>query len=289
LASRKWQNRLVLGILVVGLFPIMVSIFYWFAGQPANNMLHGYPRLIGGYTNLHTHGLVMAFLTALGVGWSFNPNGQRWLGVLGAVLAALVLYFTYIRVGLIFVGVVTLGMIGFRTRRAVFAGVMIAGTIAFFLNPVFRDRFSDIWAILTFSPPDWGWDSIGSFRGELWRESFSAFRAQGPPTVMFGAGMEGYRTFYHHDPHNVYLLIWYHLGIYGLLIYLWIQFSVLQAAWRKLRSHVAWDRWVGQLVLLIMVAYVLCNALSDTFVARTTFSWLVWALAGLVFVREGKP
>ena len=74
-----------------GAIPVLSSLYFLASGQmnDPDMVLHGIPRLLGGYKNLRHHGLIMLIIALLGVfQWSISENRRMrllWMGIQGSI------------------------------------------------------------------------------------------------------------------------------------------------------------------------------------------------------------
>lgn len=281
--SGRWMLRLTA---CMGLIPVGLSLAALAGGQPEQHVLHGYPRLLGPYAGHHPHAVAMGALCVVG-GWLVLVDRPRWtrgLGLILAVGAAICLWFTYVRTVALFVGLVALvGLLA--ARRFAWAGLLAAAAlVAAVAHPTLRDRFADVFAVLTLTEPAGGWGAVGSHRFAIWSDSWQRFVDEGPIAWALGLGLGGHRTLHKAlDPHNEYLTLWYQLGVLGPLAYLWMLGLAARDAWRRRGSA------EGALVVGLIAAVIPTAALSNDFLPRAFLASLVWGCAGVVWAGAKLP
>jgi hypothetical protein len=159
-----------------------------------------------------------------------------------------------------------------RRWRTLAAVAVIGGGILFGV-PAVRERLSDIIAVLTLSAPDAGWSALGSWRPAIWRDALTAFMDRGPAVWLAGLGLGGHLELWAKplDPHCEPLALWFQLGVLGPFAWgLWHATAGLRIA----RGDSAW-----RTITLALLAGALATCLvSNTFVARPTLGWILWAL-----------
>ena len=284
----RWVPR---GLLLSALVPLGWSLYSWASGAPGQE-LHGIERLVGGYKNLHNHALVMAFFAALGAFWASTGERsklERAGAAIVGLLALFCLHKTYVRTGLVFVGVVG-GTYLVLERRFRALAVLGAGVLmAFMASASLRMRFFDLVAPFVSEVDDW--ERLGSSRPRVWRLSVEGFTGLGTVAMILGAGFYGYETFWKGlDPHNEFLSLWFQVGVLGVVAWTWAM--VGSAATLKLRAAGAGEAWRRELahfaVASIVGALVTC-AISNAFFTRITIAWCLWAVVGAALSAVRPP
>ena len=92
------------------------------------------------------------------------------------------------------------------------------------------------------------------------------------------------------DPHNDLLLLLYQIGPLGVLIYLGFQWKVFEAALkvRKLATNDPFAMHLANFVAALTVMVVCTNAVSNSFVHRTSPGWYYWCICGLLFAEYNQ-
>lgn len=244
-------------------------------------VLHGWPRLVGPYGNLHTHAAVMAVLAPSAAVWAMTGRspGRRGLGMLVAAGATLALGATFVRTAWLWAGItaVTALLAAQRWRAAV--GVGLVGGIGTLVS----GRFGTLLAALGGRPPAGGWDQLGSSRVEIWRHAVADAVASSPEVGWGGRGLGGHLDVYRHfDPHSEVLALGLQLGLVGLLIAVAFWGALGVALWRRLDPTNPWTA----LALGLWVGVSVTAPWSNDFVTRTTAAWWCWGLWGAVLGSE---
>ena len=116
-------------------------------------VLHGIPRLLGGYKNLRHHGLIMLIISLLGVfQWSIAESRRMktvWIGYTAG--ASLCLYLTMIRSSLL-PFVIAIAFFSWLTKRKwviyILGALVVVGI---FTSETLQERFKDFILIFTLS------------------------------------------------------------------------------------------------------------------------------------------
>ncbi|MEC8424233.1 MAG: O-antigen ligase family protein, partial [Myxococcota bacterium] len=310
LDSREKRRRFVVATTVVCTIPVSISLFHLADGQQYRFFLQGYYRLIGGYMNLHPHALSMVIIAALAGWWSLQATDRRlqlaFLAYAGA--ATVCLYFTYVRTGIIALGIFTVVLLWMTGRRRTLAlGIVAAGAFVA-LTPSMQDRFKDIAAILF--PDDAIMDQakIGSGRFRIWTAAIEGYLSQPFSDILLGLGIgkhflltrEAFNPYAPAkggfiDTHSDYLTMTFQVGPVATVSYITMQGMV---AWTSLqvwrRSPDRFSRQFAAFSLALVCGASAANVLSNAFINRITQSWVLWGTAGLTFAeylqleREGR-
>ena len=274
-SSRVRPVEVVQAVCVGSVIPIGTSLALLAAGQQHALVAHGYPRLVGLYANHHTLGLT-AGLTALFAAALACQSPRPLVRGAAALLTAgalIVAGATWVRtVVLLWVVSGLTWLILERRWRTLTAAVVVATGVLFWAPPV-RDRLSDVVALLTLSAPDAGWSSLGSSRPAIWRDALTAFAGHGPLVWLSGLGLGGHLELWAKplDPHCEPLALWFQLGLLGPVAWgLWHAAAGLRIA----RGD---SPWRTSALALLAGALATC-LVSNTFVARPTLGWSLWAL-----------
>ena len=281
----RWIPR---ALLLSAVLPLSWSLWSWGSGAPGYE-LHGIERLMGGYKNLHSHALTMAFFTALGAFWASTGARtalERAAAGLVSVLALFCLYKTYVRTGLVFVGVVG-GSYLLLERRFRALGVLAVGVVvAFLASPSLRMRFFDLIAPFVSEVDDW--ERLGSSRPRVWRLSIEGFTGLGAASMVLGAGFYGYETFWKGlDPHNEFLSLWFQLGVLGVVAWSWAMAGSVFTLQRRVDgAGEAWRRELAHFAAACVVGALVTSAISNAFFSRITIAWCLWALVGAAMAAQ---
>jgi len=298
--TRRLRRQFFLMLTAVCAIPILVSLYHLMSGQMSTYSLDGYNRLIGGYKNLHTHALMMMFITSVGLFWVQHVRRTNFTVLFAAYtgLAAMCLYFSYVRtamLGLAIGALVFLWAAG-RTRLLVIA--IAAGLLLVLTSATIQDRFSDF--TLLFSSGMYSDDrgELGSGRLALWSVSMTEYLKYPFGEILLGLGLGKHAAltapFFtaayldpkigEIDPHNDYLSLLYQMGPIAPLAYIAIQAQVVRYGLRLRR--VAEDQWArdfGAFMVAMSATSFATNCVSNAFVSRVTLSWFYWGLAGILF------
>lgn len=301
---KELRRNLFVVITAVMVVPILTSLYHLGTGQMSSYALSGYNRLLGGYKNLHNHGLMMMTIACIGTWWLLRIDRKvdryRWAAVALYTGGALTcLYFTYIRTGII--GLVAfVGTYLFVTGRRQYLGWAVAAAALFVLtSDTMQDRFQDI--VLIFSDDQIALNKrkLGSGRWGLWSSSMAEYLRQPLGDIALGLGLGGHwlltRDFYNPyalaqqgfvDPHSDYLTLMYQLGPIALISYIFMQFQVVKYGIRlNAIGRDAWAREFGAFMVALTATAVCTTAISNAFIQRTTLGWYYWGLAGIMFAE----
>jgi O-antigen ligase len=286
LGAHRLPSRWSWAVLGAGLVPMGLSLAAWAAGQPDEHVLHGYPRLIGGFRNLHGHAVGMAVLTVLGVAAGSRrdgPTAERAAAWALAAVAAMCLGASWVRTLWIFVAL-AVGVLWVRQRRwAVLGAGAVAVVLALVVSPSLQARFADLGAMLTLQAPEAGWGAVGSWRGRIWAESAAAWLSGPAHTVWLGRGLGEHVGLHKHlDPHMEYLSLAIQLGPLGLLAWLALALDAL-------RRCLARSTHEAHLAAGLLVAVLCTNAVSNDFLTRATLQWVTWAAVAVALSRPTGP
>jgi hypothetical protein len=307
LHKRSDADRMLKVLFLVCAIPLAVSLFHLATGQMNRHTLAGYNRLLGGYKNLRHHGMMMMLMASLGGFWYFQARGAGMklvaLGYMGG--AALCMYLTYIRTGLLAFAAFVISFLYFSHRRRELSLVLIVGVLVALFSPEIQDRFKDL--VLVFSmggSDDMFGESrkLGSGRMGLWTDSFNEYLRQPLGDIILGLGLgkhwiltqAAYNPFVivqdgQVDTHSDYLGLLFQLGPIALGCYLLMQARVIQIGHRLARiSADPFIRDLGAYAAALSVAVFVTNTISNGFVNRTTLGWFFWGIAGLVFAANAR-
>jgi len=300
--DRALRRRLLLIVTLVGVVPICTSLYHYFQGQMGSYYLHGYFRLLGGYKNLHNHAIMMLLFAALFFFWASFPRLPLALraGALAFVGGAcFALYETFIRTGLLGLAVFFLVYL-LALRRWSLVGLAVVGAGLFaFLDPVIRERFVDVVLLFQWDNTFLDRDELGSGRWGIWATSLREFSRQDLWNLVLGLGLGGHWDMVAPwvkgyqlatpalDPHNDFLLLLYQVGPVGVAAYVVMVWQVVRESRALVReADGTWARLLGALVLALAAVVLVTNAVSNSFVHRTSPAWYFWGFAGLVFAER---
>lgn len=104
---------------------------------------------------------------------------------------------------------------------------------------------------------------------------------------LLGYGMSAFRFYSYQfspfivksefDPHNVYVQLFFDLGIFGLSAYLLLHCNVIQRLF--VRTKAAHDRLVSVIAGTLVAAYLVMS-ISDNVLAYLVFNWYFWFVIG---------
>lgn len=258
--------------------PVGIGVVALLAGQPSAHVLHGWPRLLGGYGNVHTHAGVMALVsvTAWGLG-----RRHPWARAV-ALGAGICLGATFVRTAWLWAAVSIFAILVATRRWRWVGGAVVLGLGAALAS----GRLGDVFSVLTLTPPPGGWGATGSFRGRIWADSVARFLESSPGAVIWGRGLGGHLGLHRHmDPHSELLSLWFQLGLVGVIAH---------GAWAVAASVLLWRRArAGSvhavLALGLLVGSVLTAPLSNDWLTRASAVLWVWGVVGLALIEPPGP
>lgn len=286
-----------------GAIPVLSSLYFLASGQmnDPDMVLHGIPRLLGGYKNLRHHGLIMLIIALLGVfQWSIAENRRMktvWMGYTAG--ASLCLYLTMIRSSLL-PFVIAIAIFSWLTNRKwvlyILGALVVVGI---FTSETLQERFKDFILIFTLSR-ETDMDQLaklGSGRYALWTSSFEAWMNKGLLNQVIGLGYGAHTELTNSaffafdaasnkdlDPHNDVLYLLYDLGPLSLIAYggmTWmgikqcLQLNVVGRTWQ--------EKHMGAMCACAMIALTINNLISNGTVKRVTIGWMFWIFAGIAY------
>jgi hypothetical protein len=248
--------------------PVACSLGLLLAGQPNDHVLHGWPRLIGAYGNLHTHAASMAvFLATLApLAWLQRSSGTGAL----AGGACLCLLATWVRGSWLWAAL-SLSWWLLTRWRALSWGLLLAVPVGLYAA---RERWTDLWALLTLTPPEGGWEALGSWRIRIWTDSLAQFLAGPSGDLWLGRGLGGHFGLHRHlEPHSDWLSLLYQLGPAGLLLWLGANVALL---WALRRSH----HPLAPLAFGLLGSALLVALVTNDLLFRPTPLWWTYGVVG---------
>jgi hypothetical protein len=295
-SPRQWRQAMAM-IAVVSLVPIGVSLYEYAQGQHLGHVLDGYHRLLGGYKNLHNHALMMTLFITVFTFWLayVRTTGLSLLLLAAMGAATFVLYNTYIRTGLLSLAIFGVVFLYVDRRVRLLAGLVAAGTIFVAFTPAMQDRFSDFVEI--FEPTELGQTkgALGSGRWGIWTAALQTYSQQPKWDFILGSGLGGHFLMTQDwvdaknanketlDPHNDMLLILFQWGPIGVLLYMAMMWRTIQVGWKLQKSSP--DRFVqlfARFAIALTIAVFVANAVSNSFVHRTSPGWYFWGFVGIL-------
>ena len=184
-------------------------------------------RVTGPVQEVNQYGAILIFIIPLTAGLAMSSLGtMRFIYMFGTALAAMLLALTVSRgsfVGLFVGGLAAIWLAREHVHKRaiqrgaviVIIGLIIAGIAVFMYNP------EGVLKKLDFEGADI--NSISSGRLDVWGRVLTMMSYE-PITFLTGYGWDSYKTLIgiYGDPHNTYLLYFFHLGLIGLLTYSFI-------------------------------------------------------------------
>lgn len=257
--------------------PAALSLGALVAGQPAEHVLHGWPRLLGAYGNLHGHAAAMALFATTGAALALRGVRRAEHAALALATGAC-LWLTWVRAELLFVPLALAVTLAGRRRAAwVAAGALLvpAALVALWA------RMGDVVAVLTLTPPAGGWGALGSFRGAIWVDATARWWAEGPVSVLLGRGLGGqYGLHRHLDPHSELLALLFQVGVLGTLVHAGAVVTLGRRLWRSEHAD-------APLALGLLAAAALVGLVGNDVLLRPTVVWWITSIAAIA-TREDE-
>jgi O-antigen ligase len=249
-----------------------------------------FPRLLGGYHNVHIASHLMILFAVTGL-FQFRVATHSWHKLLLFLFIAGALFFhinTFVRtttVGLL----VYLATLLYVQRRIDILFTLIIVVFAVYTQSEFvGERFGEIETLLT-QDRTLEQDSMGSGRVGFYRRGIVEFLSRPLFNIIFGLGLAESMDLgkYQHDIHSDYLFLLFSMGPGGLLLYLWMQVRVvLGAVWVRKFSSDVWERKFAEHVVALNALVMLVNAISNSYVTRLTAGWIFWGTCGILLATE---
>ena len=148
--------------------------------------------------------------------------------------------------------------------------------------PGVEERISD----LQTGNVDYGYAPLNSWawRKLHWQTALDWLMANPSPSLVLGYGLgsfEYYQPEFSPRPvfgaHNVFLQIFFEMGILGLLAFLWLFVSLFT----KLKKGYSFDK-AGSTIMMAFAASFLINSYSDNTLDYLVFEWYFWFIMGVV-------
>jgi O-Antigen ligase len=279
-------RQLVTMFLLAGVFPIVTTFYQIVTGvQWHQHLAHmeseGFTRSSGLYYHILTvRYYVYQTLIGILLYWSMVYRPRVWLKMIGVVLgllALVVLYRTYSKAGYLTIG---LWMIlwGVIQKKYVFLALLMLSLLV--VMPFFASDLGDVvYQVFHKEVAALEGEKTGeaAFSGRIyaWERMLDEQSKLGVFAQVFGSGhmMIG--------AHNDYIMMLFHGGLIGFLIYL---FLLASAGWRvvsELRRRV--DP-LGVAALMVYLAFLI-DTVGLTPSSYPHFQWLVWGVIGLSLRR----
>jgi hypothetical protein len=193
--------------------------------------------------------------------------------------AAVCLIATWVRGSLLW-AVLAMGWPLLRRWRLAPGVLLVAGAVGLY---AVRERWGDLWALLTLTPPEEGWGALGSWRIRIWTDSLTRFLAGPPSEILLGRGLGGHFGLHRHlEPHSDWLSLLYQLGPGGLLLWLGANGALL---WALLRSR----HPLAPLAFGLLGSALLTALVTNDLLFRPTPLWWTYGVAGLALSARIMP
>lgn len=304
-SARESRRALIYVIGLIGVIPVAINLYHFSAGQMNQYTLHGYDRLLGGYKNLHNMALMTLFFTTIWILWMGQV--RTWFATIPLIViscaAVFTMYMSYIRTSMLGLGVFLFALIAFHRKYRLLGFAAVLGIAGILSSTEIQDRFSDVWLLFDSENLMLDKREIGSGRWGLWTMSMKEYLNLPAWDQILGPGLGQHmvltldfvrqfhtRKGFELDPHNDLLLLLYQIGPFGLAIYLWMQWKVIQVA-LKVRVLAAGERFATHLaayVAAMTVMVFVTNVVNNSFVHRTSPGWYYWCVCGLLFAEYGQ-
>jgi O-antigen ligase len=135
---------------------------------------------------------------------------------------------------------------------------------------------------------DYGYARLNSYawRKLMWERTLDWFMDN--PSLLLGYGLGSFRYYLPafffkaaaeggNDPHNVYVQIFFEMGIFGLVTFVWL----IASLFIKLRKQYSFDKG-GFIIMTALLASYLIACSSDNMLDYLAFQWYFWFFMGIV-------
>jgi len=280
------QAKFLLGMLSLGyLLPVLGSIYLILAGRSQVTVTGSLlERQAGLASGVHTAGHLMLFFSfAFALYHLLDKKGGPIKNLLLALLLAgslFCMYKTFTRT--VFLGglVFWSGYFLLTSRKRFVLLVTALAAVSLTQLPKLQSMVmqkqvkSGVYDV----------NAAGSGREELWKHNLALYAGLPVSSQLLGVGLgqETKRAPGSHltwaGSHNDYMSLLVTVGVFGLALYLAIYGSFLLAALRS-----PWGKELRSLALAVMLAVLLMNFVSNSYVVRFQMAQLLWFLLGLVY------
>jgi len=285
--SPKRRLGVMLTIAISSLVPISLGLWHLYQGT-GQFEFDGYMRLLGAYSNLHNHAIIMGTMVPLGLmlflAAKKAPN--RLLATLYVLGAGTCLYFTYVRTALLALAVFGLVFLVLEKRWRTLALFVPLFIIFIAISTTMQDRFADLVTVFQADGRITSRDDLGSGRWRLWREGWTYYGRSGAAQWLIGSGLGSHwnSTHRHVDPHSDILSLLIQMGPVGVVLYLGM---MAQTAWRgvkvRLTAELKFERTYASFTAALMLVMLVSMSISNAHVTRPSAGWYAWALVGVLF------
>ena len=298
-------EKLLMVMAMAGTIPLLSAIFHLLDGQMDRVILHEEPRLLGGYKNLRSAGLMSFVFSALRAFWVNNAKNwtMRIFFIVYFVVAVTYLFLTKTRATLIIFGV-TIGIFYILTKRytPVLSAIGLGFLIIIFNVGNIQDRFADFFLLWEYTQERnvdvQALAKVGSGRYGLWTNSFSEFLKGGYGDLLLGWGY-GYHYIFtranyspfslvmggYVDVHNDFLRVLYEVGPFGVILFHGMMFMVVWYGLKLIKiSKDPTHRDIGAMGIAVSFGFFTNQLLSNGINSRVTPAWGYWCFALAIFI-----
>lgn len=258
---------------------------------PAAYNLPNIKRLTGPFSYPNALALLIAPISSFLFALSFKikNRGENIFYLLAAITGLLLVFAAHSEGALIAWALAIFIFVFCKIKQKIYqAALLVAGFFMLFFSPlkiyliqIFRDLF---W------PTASHFTSSLAIRGLQWQETINLLKDH----WLFGAGLNNYQTLmaqYHQItwleiflyPHNIFLNFWVELGLFGLLIFIFLLFYIIQAL-KKLfvKKHLlAWP------LTLFFITWI-THGLVDAPYFKNDLSTLFFIFLGLLVISQNN-
>lgn len=258
---------------------------------PAAYNLPNIKRLTGPFLYPNALALLIAPISSFLFALSFKMKnrGEKIFYLLAAIAGLLLVFAAHSEGALIALVLAIFIFIFCKIKQKIYQAALLAGGFfVLFFSPV------KLYLVQAFN--DLFWPTASHFTGSLairglqWRETFSLLKDH----LVFGAGLNNYQTLmaqYHQIkwleiflyPHNIFLNFWVELGLFGLLVFIFLVFYIIQAL-KKLfvKKHIlAWP------LTLFFITWI-THGLVDVPYFKNDLSVLFFIFLGLLVISQNN-
>jgi hypothetical protein len=278
--NKKQFRTLLITLIIAGIFPLLTTTYQVITGKQWHHLdflqLGALTRSSGLYFHIMTTRFYayQAIIAALLFSVYFVKNQLiNWVLSIYGMLAVYVIYHTYSKSGFLTLGIWALSWTVFlRKYRFAIIGVLLSLLVLpFFIEPILTAL--DVTFYKEVGALGGGYDPEHTLQGRwyLWERLIKDWSKFGLIQQLFGSGHMQL------DAHNDYLMMLYHGGIMGVLIYISLLmvtgFKLVRSVWNKTNP-------LGVAALMLYSGYMIDTAglVPSTY---PHYQWLVWGVIGL--------
>lgn len=283
-ADERYTKRLLLAMVIGGVFPMATGVYEALTGDHWKITFGegGLVRNIGMYHDAITiRYLALQTILAVTLFTTLYLN-RRWLSSLvstayGAV-CAFVLYGAYSKAGIV---TLTSWLILWPTLLRKVRTLVVLGLAGLILAGTFSEKIIDTVSVvfnkeIGVAQGDLGVNRSFSGRWYIWQEMMTERESFTSSQRIFGSGQIALGA------HNDYLVVLFHGGVIGLILYLCLLLALFARIVRDLITRI--DPWSVAALLAFIMWMVDTIGLVPS--AYSGYQWFVWGIVGLAFRKR---